>query len=613
MKVIKTGIEGLVVIEPQIFKDGRGYFFESFNENGFARETGISVRFVQDNESRSSFGVLRGLHFQKPPYAQSKLVRVVSGKVLDVAVDLRKGSPTFGKHFSVELSGENHLQLFIPKGFAHGYCVLSEEAVFQYKCDEFYHQESEGGVMWNDPDLAIEWPLAESEVKLSDKDRCRRTFREYIDEAGLARRTVLVTGSDGQLGRSLYDIIRHSDVVSSVCGLTDNNVVNPSLCGASGNSDVVSSLCNVGDHNGTDSALKQFSSDGDERSLHGARWVFTARKDAEDIALDDLLDITSKEDIDRIIAKWSPDIIINCAAYTDVEMAETHIDDTVMTNVEAVSMLAEAAAAFGALLIHFSTDYVFNGEKKTGAYTENDEPHPINVYGMSKYSGELFAQKSGADVIVVRTSALFSEYGKNFVKTMCRLMSEKESVSVVNDQTVSPTYARDLAEFVVSLVSSRFAGYGPASSAYSGKLPCGGVTGETLEANGSEAVNMSEKENVSKQTFKGFRILNYSNEGMCTWYEFAEEISRIIGNETCSLNQCTSAEYPSRVSRPHFSVLDKTEAKSYLSSLSQDVMASGSDCHQTNEIPSWRDALARCLCNLGKSECGTAGQFSGRK
>lgn len=180
MDIIKTDIEGLVLMKPRVFEDGRGYFFESFNERDFARETGISVRFVQDNESKSSFGVLRGLHFQKPPYEQCKLVRVAVGKVLDVAVDLREGSPTFGKYLAVELSGDNHLQFFIPQGFAHGYCVLSEEAVFQYKCDEFYHPEAEGGVLWNDPDLAINWPLDESEVVLSEKDRRHPSFRELF-------------------------------------------------------------------------------------------------------------------------------------------------------------------------------------------------------------------------------------------------------------------------------------------------------------------------------------------------------------------------------------------------------------------------------------------------
>ena len=158
MNIIKTAIEGLVIIEPQLFKDDRGYFFESFSQKEF-NEKVAPVTFVQDNESQSCYGVIRGLHFQKPPYTQSKLVRVIKGCVLDVAVDIRKNSPTFGQHVAVELTGENHLQFFIPKGFAHGFAVLSEEAVFQYKCDEFYHPESEGAVAWDDPDLGIDWRI----------------------------------------------------------------------------------------------------------------------------------------------------------------------------------------------------------------------------------------------------------------------------------------------------------------------------------------------------------------------------------------------------------------------------------------------------------------------
>lgn len=169
MNIIKTDIEEVVIIEPKVFEDHRGYFMESFSErdfNTFVRE----VRFVQDNESKSCYGVLRGLHFQKPPHAQSKLVRVVKGKVLDVAVDIRKGSPTFGKHVSVELSDENHLQVFIPRGFAHGFVVLSDEVVFQYKCDDFYSPHSEGAIAWDDPDLGIDWKIPAEDVVLSAKD-----------------------------------------------------------------------------------------------------------------------------------------------------------------------------------------------------------------------------------------------------------------------------------------------------------------------------------------------------------------------------------------------------------------------------------------------------------
>lgn len=170
MEVIKTEIEGVVIIEPRIFKDDRGYFYESFSQREFEEKV-CRTTFVQDNQSKSSYGVLRGLHFQKPPHCQSKLVRCIKGAVLDVAVDIRKGSPTFGKYVAVELTEDNHRQFFVPRGFAHGFAVLSEEAVFQYKCDNFYNKESEGSVAWNDPQLAIDWRIPTDKVILSEKDK----------------------------------------------------------------------------------------------------------------------------------------------------------------------------------------------------------------------------------------------------------------------------------------------------------------------------------------------------------------------------------------------------------------------------------------------------------
>lgn len=170
MEIIETEIEGLVIIEPRIFKDGRGYFFESFSQREFEEKI-LKTSFVQDNESKSSYGVLRGLHFQTPPYAQSKLVRVIKGAVLDVALDVRVGSPTYGQHVSVELTGENHRQFFVPRGFAHGFSVLSDEVIFQYKCDNFYAPQHEGALAWNDPELAIDWRIPEEKVILSEKDR----------------------------------------------------------------------------------------------------------------------------------------------------------------------------------------------------------------------------------------------------------------------------------------------------------------------------------------------------------------------------------------------------------------------------------------------------------
>ncbi len=170
MEILDTEIEGLKIIKPKVFNDARGYFFESYSKKLFDHEV-AEVNFVQDNESSSSYGVIRGLHFQKPPYCQAKLVRCVKGKVLDVAVDIRKGSPTYGKHVAVEMTEDNHIQFFIPHGFAHGFAVLSETAIFQYKCDNYYHPESDGGISLLDPNLGIDWRVDLDKAILSDKDK----------------------------------------------------------------------------------------------------------------------------------------------------------------------------------------------------------------------------------------------------------------------------------------------------------------------------------------------------------------------------------------------------------------------------------------------------------
>lgn len=177
MNIIETDIKGVMIIEPRLFSDERGHFFESFNQNIFVEEV-CKTMFVQDNESKSSYGVIRGLHFQKPPFAQSKLVRVVKGAVLDVAVDIRRNSPFFGKYVSVELTEDNHRQLFIPRGFAHGFSVLSEEVVFQYKCDNLYAPQYEGAIAWDDPDLGIDWHIPKDKMLLSEKDKTHPRLKE---------------------------------------------------------------------------------------------------------------------------------------------------------------------------------------------------------------------------------------------------------------------------------------------------------------------------------------------------------------------------------------------------------------------------------------------------
>ncbi|MBQ8645512.1 MAG: dTDP-4-dehydrorhamnose 3,5-epimerase [Bacteroidales bacterium] len=178
MEVIKTAIEGPVIIEPKVFGDSRGYFFESFSQRDFEAKVG-KINFVQDNESMSSYGVMRGLHFQRPPYAQSKLVRCVKGRVLDVAVDIRKGSPTYGKHVAVELSEDNHRQIFIPRGFAHGFVVLSDTAVFQYKCDNFYAPQADGGISILDESLGIDWQIPLEKALLSEKDTKHLPLKDF--------------------------------------------------------------------------------------------------------------------------------------------------------------------------------------------------------------------------------------------------------------------------------------------------------------------------------------------------------------------------------------------------------------------------------------------------
>ena len=178
MEIIKTDIDGVVIIEPRVFGDERGYFFESFSQREFEK-LGINTVFVQDNESKSCYGVVRGLHFQAPPYAQAKLVRCVKGRIRDIAVDIRKGSPTYGKHVAVELTEDNHRLFFIPHGFAHGFSVLSETTVFQYKCDNYYTPQSEGALLWNDKNLNINWLIPDKHVVLSEKDKHHPLFKDF--------------------------------------------------------------------------------------------------------------------------------------------------------------------------------------------------------------------------------------------------------------------------------------------------------------------------------------------------------------------------------------------------------------------------------------------------
>lgn len=181
MNIIKTKLPGVLIMDPEVFGDDRGYFYETFNKKRFQELTGIDVNFIQDNESRSRYGVVRGLHFQKGEFAQTKLVHVAQGKILDVVVDIRRDSPTFGQYIATELSDSNHRQLYIPRGYAHGFSVLSEEAIFQYKCDNYYAPQAEGGVFWSDPDIGIDWQLPMDVITLSEKDKKHPLLKDICE------------------------------------------------------------------------------------------------------------------------------------------------------------------------------------------------------------------------------------------------------------------------------------------------------------------------------------------------------------------------------------------------------------------------------------------------
>lgn len=454
MRVISTKIPGVKILEPKVFGDERGWFCESFRADVFRRDVAC-VEFVQDNESSSQRGVVRGLHFQRPPYAQAKLVRVSRGCVLDVVVDLRRNSPTYGKYVAVELSEENHRQLFLPRGCAHGFATISERAVFEYKCDNYYHPESEGGVSIFDETLGIEWPIPASEMILSAKDLKHPALSELGEVFGMdgegyteAEKTVLVTGANGQLGTSIQDLISRYPKI---------------------------------------------------------RFKLT------DV---DELNLTDADAVQTYVEKHKPYIIINCAAYTDVERAEDEPDKAELVNVSSVVNLACAARSVDALLVHISTDYVFGDNVVPEPLTEATPTKPLNVYGRTKLMSEQAIEKSGVRHLIVRTSWLYSPWGKNFVKTMLRLMDEKESLSVVSDQKGSPTYAPDLAEAIMALVES-----------------------------GAEG------------------LYHFSNEGECSWYEFASAIGRISGKTTCVVAPCTTAEYPTKARRPAYSVMSKDKYK----------------------------------------------------
>ena len=466
----KAELEGLFVIRPKVFPDDRGFFLESYKASDFQKAR-IDVVFVQDNHSSSTRGVLRGLHYQLPPHAQGKLVRVLEGRVWDVAVDIRPESPTFGRWFGIELSAVDHLMFYIPPGFAHGFVTLSETAQFFYKCTAEYDKESEAGIRWDDPQIAVKWPL--NDVHVSDRDRgLPLLFAARVFPKGWLK-SIWLTGSRGMLGQ---DVARELD-------------------------------------------------------SHGLQHVDT----------DMDCDITSPYVIEQFADGKTIDWIVNCSAYTAVDKSEDEEDAADRVNALGPENLGRLAASIGARIVHISTDYVFDG-KGTSPYREDHPVAPTGAYGRTKARGERLLAEAASSHFILRTAWLYGVHGKNFVYTMLRLMNEKDEVTVVSDQHGSPTYTRDLASVVGTLI-----------------------------ARDSHA----------------FGTFHYTNEGETSWYEFARAIYETGRSEgriarSCNVRPISTDQYSTKTARPKYSVLSKEKIKKTLGI----------------SVPSWQDGLERFFAEL---------------
>ena len=467
--VIRTNLADCYIIEENRFGDSRGYFTSVTNKQLEALDF---RKWSQKSESMSAKGTIRGLHFQKDPYCQAKVVSCTKGAVLDVVVDMRSDSPTYGKYTAIELTPENGRMLYVPRGYAHGFLALTDDATFNYMVDNEYAPRTEGGVLWNDPAINIPWDeifekYGIDEPLLSDKDK----YREPLSESNVSflrrPKKYLVTGVNGQLG---YDIVKE----------------------------------------------------------------LNERGEYDVLALDkDEMDITDKEQVDKIIKAYKPDVIFHCAAWTAVDKAEEMKELCEKVNVEGTKNIADASIEVGAKLVYISTDYVFDGEKE-GLYTEEDKPNPKSVYGQTKYDGEEEVRRN-PNHFITRISWVFGENGNNFVKTMLKLSDKYKELKVVDDQIGSPTYTVDLAKLLVEM-------------------------GET-DKYGTYHVN---------------------NEGYCSWAEFAKYIMESNGKETV-INPVTTEEYyegkdMSKIAyRPRNSKLDKSKLEEA----------------GFKRLPSWQDATDR--------------------
>ena len=387
MNKIETNLLDCYILEPKRFGDHRGYFEsvtkEQLEELGFK---GIQ----QVSNSLSGKGILRGLHFQKDPYSQAKVVRCHRGAVIDVVVDLRKDSATYGKYTSVELTPENGRMLYVPRGFAHGFISLKDDTLFEYYVDNKYMPRMEDCILWNDPNIDINWNeiFEKYDIKepiLSDKDKVRIPLSESSVSFSRKPKKFLITGFKGQLG---YDIARE--------------------------------LENRGEFNY--------------------------------LALDkDEMDITNREEVLKIVKDYNPDVIFHCAAWTAVDKAEDMEDLVRKVNVEGTKNLTDASIEVGAKIFYMSTDYVFDGRKSYNeTYKEDDEVNPMSIYGQTKYDGEEEVRKN-PNHFITRISWVFGINGNNFIKTMLKLADIKEELNVVDDQIGSPTYTVDLAKLLVEM------------------------------------------------------------------------------------------------------------------------------------------------------------------
>lgn len=461
MEFIKTKLKGVYIVEPNAIGDNRGWFMETYNKGEFDK-AGLNYTFVQDNQSFSAQkGILRGLHFQNRPMAQAKLVRCTSGAILDVAVDIRKGSDTYLQWVAVELSQENKRQLMIPRGYAHGFVTLGDNVMVQYKVDNLYSKECDRGIQWKDDSIGVEWGI-ESPI-LSQKDINSPLLKD--SDANFTIK-VLVTGYKGQLG---YDLIKRLEAEGYECLGVD---------------------------------IDEF-------------------------------DITDYEKTRDFITHYDPDVVVNCAAYTAVDKAEENKEQCYNINVIGSENIAKVCQEIDCKLVYISTDYVYDGSGSL-PHKVTDVIAPKSVYGKTKYEGEQVSAKHVEKLFIIRTSWVFGKNGNNFVKTMLKLAAERDKISVVNDQIGSPTYTHDLADFIFYII------------------------------------------NTDK-----YGVYHCSNEGYCSWCDFARAIMQksklnveIVGIPT--------SDYKTLAQRPLNSRLDK-----------QCLI----DCGY-GIMPSWQNALERYLEEL---------------